>query len=122
MKARVKALLLVVSLGLACGSVAVAASPGTGSQGAASLEALVEPAQYWGSSYCERLRWACIYKEYRDEVGEGNCERYRDRCLGSSRYCERLRRACIFKEERGEEGEGNCRRYRAECGGDDDRD
>lgn len=119
MRARVQALLLIAGLGLACGSAAVAASAGAGSQDAMSLEALVEPVQYWGSSYCERLRRACVYKEYRDEVGEGNCRRYRARCLGSSSYCQRLRRACIHKEDRGEEGQGNCRRYRAECGGDD---
>lgn len=30
--------------------------------------------------YCERLRHACIYKEERGEVGEGNCRRYRYEC------------------------------------------
>jgi hypothetical protein len=75
--------------------------------------------QYWGSSYCERLSRACEYKEYRDEVGEGNCRRYRERCLGGN-YCERLHRACIHKEELGEVGAGNCRRYRAECEEEDE--
>lgn len=32
--------------------------------------------------YCERLRRACIYKEERGEVGEGNCRRYRHECGG----------------------------------------
>ena len=120
MRARVRALILIAGLGLAGGSAAVAAPSGTASQDMASPEALVQPVQYWGSSYCDRLQRACVYKELRDEVGEGNCRRYRERCLGGSSYCQRLRRACIHKEERGEVGEGNCRRYRAECGGDDE--
>jgi hypothetical protein len=40
---------------------------------------LVEQAQM--SSYCRRLRRACAYKEERDQVGEGNCRRYRTECL-----------------------------------------
>jgi hypothetical protein len=120
MRARLQALLLIVSFGLAGGSAALAAPPGTGGMGsdAASLQALVEPVQYWGSSYCDRLRRACQYKEYRGEVGEGNCRRYRQECGGGYSYCQRLRQACLYKEYRGEVGEGNCRRYRAECGGD----
>jgi hypothetical protein len=87
MRARLQAFLLIVSLGLAGGSAALAAPPGTGGWGATSLEAtsletLLEPVQYWGSSYCERLRRACQYKEYRGEVGEGNCRRYRAECGG----------------------------------------
>ena len=82
----------------------------------AGLEQLVQPVQY-GGGYCERLRRACVYKEYRGETGEGNCRRYRAECGGGSSYCERLRRACVYKEYRGEEGQGNCRRYRNECGG-----
>lgn len=36
---------------------------------------------YWHRRrYCERLRHACIYKEERGEVGEGNCRRYRREC------------------------------------------
>ena len=65
---------------------------------------------------CAYLRYKCTHKEQLDEVGEGNCRRYRSECGGIS-YCERLRRACIYKEERGEVGQGNCRRYRYECGG-----
>jgi hypothetical protein len=117
MRARMQALLLIVSVGLSGASAAAAAPPGAASLDAASLEALVRPVQYWGSNYCERLRRACVYKEYRGEVGEGNCARYRAECLSGRSYCERLRRACTHKEERGEVGEGNCRRYRYECGG-----
>ena len=71
--------------------------------------------QYGRGNYCERLRRACVYKEERGEVGEGNCQRYRRECSGRLSYCERLRRACIYKEERGERGLGNCQRYREEC-------
>jgi hypothetical protein len=75
----------------------------------AGQESAVEQVQY---SYCERLRRACIYKEERGEVGEGNCRRYRYECGGDGRsYCQRLRDACYY----GERGEGNCRRYRREC-------
>jgi hypothetical protein len=30
----------------------------------------------------DTLRRACVYKEYRGEVGEGNCRRYRYECGG----------------------------------------
>src|SRR5262245_11565630 len=116
MRARVQALLLIVGIGLAGVSAAVAAPTGVASQEAASLETLAQPVQ-WGASYCERLRRACVYKDYRGERGEGNCRRYRAECLSGNNYCERLRRACVYKEYRGETGEGNCRRYRNECGG-----
>lgn len=33
-----------------------------------------------GREDCESLRNACIYKESRGEVGEGNCRRYREQC------------------------------------------
>src|SRR2546430_12164142 len=39
---------------------------------------LVEQAQM--SGYCRRLRRACEFKRERDEVGEGNCRRYRREC------------------------------------------
>ena len=68
------------------------------------------------SDRCAYLRYKCTHKDQLDEVGEGNCRRYRREC-GQVSYCERLRRACIYKEERGEVGQGNCRRYRYECGG-----
>ena len=36
---------------------------------------------YWHRRrYCERLRHACVHKEERGEVGEGNCRRYRREC------------------------------------------
>jgi hypothetical protein len=38
---------------------------------------------YWHRRrHCERLRRACIYKDERGEVGEGNCRRYRRACGG----------------------------------------
>ena len=122
MQAKVTALVAILGLGLAGGSAAVAAPPELGSPGGALRQAsspqdLVQPVQFWGD-YCERLRRRCVYKEYRGEVGEGNCRRYRAECLGSHyTYCQWLRRACIFKEFRGEVGEGNCRRYRGFCAG-----
>ena len=50
---------------------------------------LAEPAQYGGwrgereysyRRHCARLRRACMFKEQRGEVGEGNCRRYRREC------------------------------------------
>ena len=32
--------------------------------------------------HCARLRRACIFKEERGQVGEGNCRRYRRQCGG----------------------------------------
>src|SRR5262245_7530466 len=110
MRATACAMWVVIGFG------AMAVSAASAAPILAGAERLAEPAQYWGSSRCERLRRACVYKEYRGEVGEGNCRRYRAECGGIS-YCERLRRACVYKEYRGEVGEGNCRRYRYECGG-----
>lgn len=81
----------------------------------ASSTAILKHVQY--GSYCQRLRYACVYRERLGERGEGNCARYRRECGGRSNYCEHLRNACIYKESRGEVGEGNCRRYRAECRG-----
>jgi len=118
MRATVRTLLLLAGVGIigVMSAEAGPAAPG-GNLGydAAVQEALVQPAQYWGGGRCERLRRACVYKEERGEVGEGNCRRYREECGGIS-YCERLRRACAYKEYRGEVGEGNCRRYGRECG------
>jgi hypothetical protein len=116
MQAIIGAMILAAGLGLASVSNAVAAPVGIDVRDAGFPEGLVEQAQYGGGGYCQRLRRACIYKEQRGEVGEGNCRRYRQECGGRASYCERLRRACIYKEERGEVGEGNCRRYRNECG------
>jgi hypothetical protein len=116
MQAIIGAMILAAGLGLASVSNVVAAPVGVDMPGAGFLEGLIEQVQYRGGGYCERLRRACMYKEERGEVGEGNCRRYRQECGGRASYCERLRRACINKEERGEVGEGNCRRYRNECG------
>ena len=116
MQANIGAMILAAGLGLASVSNAVAAPVGVDVRGAGFSEGLLKQVQY-GRGYCERLRRACIYKEERGEVGEGNCRRYRQECGGRASYCERLRRACVYKEERGEVGEGNCRRYRNECGG-----
>lgn len=110
------AIVLVAGLGLAGVPGAVAAPVG-GIRDGGVLETVVDHVQYGRGRYCERLRRACVYKEERGEVGEGNCRRYRAECGGRVSYCERLRRACVYKEERGEVGEGNCRRYRSECGG-----
>ena len=104
------------AIGIMGASASLAAPGGNLTHATADLETLVQPAQYWRGSYCDRLRRACVYKEERGEVGEGNCRRYRAEC-GRISYCERLRRACVYKEYRGEVGEGNCRRYRRECGG-----
>ncbi len=68
---------------------------------------------------CEELRLACENKERLGETGEGNCRRYRERCLRPARrdVCAELRAACLNKERLGESGEGNCRRYRQTCRG-----
>jgi len=113
MQALVRVIVLATGLGLA--SVTTAAATPLSVDARRSSESLVAPVQYGQGRHCERLRRACIYKEERGEVGEGNCRRYRAECTGRVSYCERLRRACTYKEERGEVGEGNCRRYRIEC-------
>src|SRR5215470_870579 len=113
MQALVHAIVLATGLGLASATTAAATPISVDAH--RSSGSLVEPVQYWQGRHCERLRRACIYKEERGELGEGNCRRYRAECTGRVSYCERLRRACIHKEERGEVGYGNCRRYRIEC-------
>ena len=117
MRTMISAVILAAGVWLAGVPSVVAAPIDSGVLGAGVLEDLVEQVQYWGGGRCARLRRACVYKEERGEVGEGNCRRYRAECGGGASYCERLRRACIYKEERGEVGEGNCRRYRSQCGG-----
>jgi hypothetical protein len=112
MQAMIGAIVLATGLGFA----GVSSPAGTPVNARGPQETLVEQVQYDRGGYCERLRRACIYKEERGEVGEGNCRRYRAECGGRVSYCERLRRACIYKEERGQTGYGNCRRYRIECG------
>ncbi len=111
-----KRFLAVTLLALAAMGPQVAhAAPGGMTSGGVRADSTVETVQYGG--YCERLRRACEYKDYRGETGMGNCRRYREECLGRASYCERLRRACVYKDYRGETGMGNCSRYRAECGG-----
>jgi hypothetical protein len=117
MQTTLRAILTAFGTGALGVSVALATPGGRTFGSKTAHETAAEQVQYWRGSYCERLRRACVYKEYRDEVGEGNCRRYRAECGGGSSYCERLRRACAYKEYRGEVGEGNCRRYRDECGG-----
>src|SRR5262245_55175664 len=116
MRATLGTVLLMVGIGVMGAPAGLAAPGGNSAHDTTSRETLAQPAQYGRGDRCERLRRACVYKEDRGEVGEGNCRRYRQECSGTS-YCERLRRACVYKEYRGETGEGNCRRYRNECGG-----
>jgi hypothetical protein len=116
MQRSIGVMILATALGLVNVSNAMAVPLAAQAGDAASGQRrLVQEAQYWRGGHCERLRRACIHKEERREVGEGNCRRYRAECGGRVSYCERLRRACIYKEERGETGLGNCQRYREEC-------
>lgn len=115
MRARMRTALIGLGICLMGISASVAAPGGRIFQDATAPDAILQQVQYRRDDRCERLRRACIYKEERDEVGEGNCRRYRAEC-GRDSYCERLRRACVYKEFRGEVGEGNCRRYRYKCG------
>jgi hypothetical protein len=115
MQGMIGAMIFTIGLGFVGVANAVAAPVAADARGAGLSERLFMDVQYGRGSYCERLRRACVYKEERGEVGEGNCGRYRRECSGRLSYCERLRRACIYKEERGERGLGNCQRYREEC-------
>jgi hypothetical protein len=115
MQRMIGAMILGIGLGLASVANAVATPVGVEARKAGLSERFVQDAQYSRGGYCERLRRACVYKEERRELGEGNCRRYRAECSGRVSYCERLRRACIYKQERGETGLGNCQRYREEC-------
>ncbi|HEU0060900.1 MAG TPA: hypothetical protein VFR19_13555 [Hyphomicrobiaceae bacterium] len=115
MQGIIGAVIFIIGLGLAALSNAMATPVGVDARGSGLLHRLVQDAQYSRGGYCERLRRACVYKEERRELGEGNCRRYRAECSGRVSHCERLRRACIYKEERGERGLGNCQRYREEC-------
>jgi hypothetical protein len=73
-------LVIVAGLGFA-GIPAISAAPIGGEiRGAVSTGGVIEHVQYERSRYCERLRRACVYKEERGEVGEGNCRRYRREC------------------------------------------
>ena len=81
MRTVLNAIVLAAGLGLAGVSNATAAPVDSGVRGADVLESIVEKVHYRGR-YCERLRRACVYKEERGEVGEGNCRRYRSECGG----------------------------------------
>src|SRR5262249_35325890 len=86
MRIVIGATILAAGLVLAGDPGAVAASVGANVRGVALPESAAEQVQYWDGRYCERLRRACVYKEERGEVGEGNCRRYREECGGSTRY------------------------------------
>jgi hypothetical protein len=88
MQAMIGAIVLATGLGFA----GVSSPAGTPVNARGPQETLVEQVQYDRGGYCERLRRACIYKEERGEVGEGNCRRYRAECGGRVSYCERLLR------------------------------
>jgi hypothetical protein len=83
MRMVIRGMLLAAGLGLA-GVPAASAAPISGGEvrGTTVLQGLQEQVQYGRGRYCERLRRACIYKEQRGEVGEGNCRRYRSECGG----------------------------------------
>ena len=85
MQANIGAMILAAGLGLASVSNAVAAPVGVHVRGAGFPGGVIEQVQYGRGGYCERLRRACIYKEERGEVGEGNCRRYRNECGGYGR-------------------------------------
>jgi hypothetical protein len=74
MQATVRMVFLVTgigAIGIMGASASLAAPGGNLTHATADLETLVQPAQYWRGSYCDRLRRACVYKEERGEVGEG---------------------------------------------------
>ncbi len=85
MQAIISAMILAAGLGAASVLNAVAAPVGVDVRGASFPEILVEQVQYGRGGYCDRLRRACIHKEERGEVGEGNCRRYRNECGGYGR-------------------------------------
>jgi hypothetical protein len=80
MRTMLSAIILAGGVGL-IGTTSVLASPiGSGVQSANAFESVVVKTEHRRGRYCERLRRACIYKEERGEVGEGNCRRYRREC------------------------------------------
>jgi hypothetical protein len=64
---------------------------------------------------CDDLRVACLNKDAMDERGQGNCQRYREKCGVNPDYCARLLEACIHKNAQAK-GKRSCRHYRLECG------
>jgi hypothetical protein len=80
MRTILSAIILTGALSLT-GVPSVGASPiGSGVPSADVVQSIAENVQYRRGRYCERLRRACVYKEERGEVGEGNCRRYRREC------------------------------------------
>ena len=83
---------LISGLVLAASMVAVLTTPATASTPVPGIQSETTPyqlVQYGGwrgerdysyRRYCARLRRACMYKEERGQVGEGNCRRYRQEC------------------------------------------
>jgi hypothetical protein len=82
MRTILSAIVLVAGFGLAGVATATAAPVDSGARSGDVLESIVEKVHYRRGRYCERLRRACVYKEERGEVGEGNCRRYRSECGG----------------------------------------
>ena len=80
MRTVLSAIILAGIIGLTGVPSAVASPIGSGVPSAHAFESAVAKAQYRRGRYCERLRRACVYKEERGEVGEGNCRRYRREC------------------------------------------
>jgi hypothetical protein len=82
MRATVRAAFVAIGIGAMglAGAAAGLAAPGHVLAGVAAPADAVQTVQYWGGDRCERLRRACVHKEYRGEVGEGNCRRYRNEC------------------------------------------
>lgn len=85
MEQRMRQALFAIAMAV-IGFLAIPASAAPVSGGdvrsATPVQGLLEHVQ--SGRYCARLRRACMHKEERGEVGEGNCRRYRQEC-GRSR-------------------------------------
>ena len=79
MRTVLNSIILAGAIGVT-GIPSAVASIGSGVPSVHAFESVLEKAQYRRGRYCERLRRACVYKEERGEVGEGNCRRYRREC------------------------------------------
>ena len=80
MRIMLSAIIIAGGLGLTGAASALASPIGSGVPSADVFESVVVKTDYRRGRYCERLRRACVYKEERGEVGEGNCRRYRREC------------------------------------------
>jgi hypothetical protein len=69
---------LAIVLGVGISGLAVTTSP----DGSTSLSANFASNAHaqWDDRRCRRLRRACEFKRELDQVGEGNCRRYRREC------------------------------------------